>query len=152
MGVAIVTGAGSGIGAATARALAARGDHVVCADIVKDAAATTAQGLTGAIAVRVDVSDASSCDEMVQQAVTHFGAVDAIATCAGIEKHGSGEDFDEADFDRIIDVNLKGTGCAPARSRGTSSPPAARTVGHGILSARWWQPRRSGPARPRAGV
>jgi NAD(P)-dependent dehydrogenase (short-subunit alcohol dehydrogenase family) len=109
MGVAIVTGAGSGIGAATARALAARGDHVVCADIMEEAAETTAQGLSGAIAIRVDVSDAGSCDEMVQVAVKHFGSVDGIATCAGIEMHGSGEDFEEADFDRIIDVNLKGT-------------------------------------------
>jgi NAD(P)-dependent dehydrogenase (short-subunit alcohol dehydrogenase family) len=118
MGVAIVTGAGSGIGAATARALAARGDHVVCADIVKEAAEATAQGLSGAIAVRVDVSDASSCDEMVQQAVKQFGSVDGIATCAGIEMHGSGEDFGEADFDRIIDVNLKGTWlCARAVAR-----------------------------------
>jgi NAD(P)-dependent dehydrogenase (short-subunit alcohol dehydrogenase family) len=55
---------------------------------------------------------------MVQQAVKDFGAVDGIATCAGIEKHGSGEDFDEADFDRIIDVNLKGTWlCARAVAR-----------------------------------
>jgi NAD(P)-dependent dehydrogenase (short-subunit alcohol dehydrogenase family) len=109
MGVAIVTGAGSGIGAATARALAARGDNVVCADIARDAAMITAQGLSGAVAIRVDVSDARSCDEMVEQAVKHFGAVDGIATCAGIEMHGSGEVFEEADFDRIIDVNLKGT-------------------------------------------
>ena len=118
MGVAIVTGAGSGIGAATARALAARGDHVVCADIMKEAAETTAQGLSGAIAVRVDVADASSCDEMVQQAVKHFGAVDGIVTCAGIEILGPGEDFEEADFDRVIDVNLKGTWlCARAVAR-----------------------------------
>jgi len=109
MGVAIVTGAGSGIGAATARALAARGDHVVCADIIKEAAEGTANSLGGAIAVAVDVSDARSCDEMVEQAVSHFGAVDGIATCAGVEKHGAGHEFDEADFDRIIDVNLKGT-------------------------------------------
>ena len=118
MGVAIVTGAASGIGAATARALAARGDHVVCADIMKEAAETTAHGLAGAIAVHVDVSDAGSCAEMVSEAVKHFGQVDGIATCAGIELHGSGEDFEEADFDRIIDVNLKGTWlCARAVAR-----------------------------------
>ncbi len=109
MAVAIVTGAGSGIGAATARALAARGDSVVCADIVKEAAEATASGLSRASAIRVDVSDARSCDEMVDHAVRHFGGVDGIATCAGVEKHGSGEEFDEADFDRIIGVNLKGT-------------------------------------------
>lgn len=118
MAVAIVTGAGSGIGAATARALAARGDSVVCADISLEAAERTVQGLPNAIAVRVDVSDAKSCDEMLALAVDHFGAVDGIATCAGIELHGSGEDFEEADFDRVIDVNLKGTWlCARAVAR-----------------------------------
>jgi NAD(P)-dependent dehydrogenase (short-subunit alcohol dehydrogenase family) len=109
VGVAIVTGAGSGIGAATARTLAARGDSVVCADVVEDAARKTASQLKNAIAVRVDVSDAKSCDDMVGAAVENFGQVDCIATCAGIEKHGSGHEFSEEDFDRIIDVNLKGT-------------------------------------------
>ncbi len=118
MGVAIVTGAGSGIGAATASALAARGDNVVCADIVKEAAEKTAHGLSGATAVHVDVADAGSCDEMVQQAVKHFGSVDGIATCAGIEILGPGQEFSEVDFDRIIDVNLKGTWlCARAVAR-----------------------------------
>jgi NAD(P)-dependent dehydrogenase (short-subunit alcohol dehydrogenase family) len=129
MGVAIVTGAGSGIGAATARALAARGDNVVCADIARDAASITAQGLSGAIAIRVDVSDARSCDEMVEQAVKHFGAVDGIATCAGIEILGPGEDFEEADFDRVIDVNLKGTWlCARSVARHLISAGRGGTV------------------------
>ena len=109
MGVAIVTGAGSGIGAATARALAARGDSVVCADVMEEPARAIASQLRDAISVRVDVSDANSCDEMVRVAVERFGAVDGIATCAGIEKHGFGHEFAEEDFDRIIDVNLKGT-------------------------------------------
>ena len=109
MGVAIVTGAGSGIGAATARAMAARGDSVVCADVVEDAARATASKLKNAIAVRVDVSDGASCEAMVKSAIDAFGAVDAIATCAGIEKHGVAHEFSEDDFDRIIDVNLKCT-------------------------------------------
>ncbi|HLZ95194.1 MAG TPA: SDR family NAD(P)-dependent oxidoreductase [Candidatus Dormibacteraeota bacterium] len=126
MAVAIVTGAGSGIGAAAAKALAARGDHVVCADIVKSAAETIASGLEGASAVEVDVSDARSCDAMVAHAVERYGAVDGIATCAGIEKHGVGHEFAEEDFDRIIDVNLKGTWlCARAAARSMIS------AGHG---------------------
>ena len=109
MGVAIVTGAGSGIGAATARTLAARGDSVVCADVVEDAARATASQLKNAIAVRVDVADETSCDEMVAAAVAKFGRLDGIATCAGIESHGAAHEMSEKDFDRIIDVNLKGT-------------------------------------------
>lgn len=109
MAVAIVTGAGSGIGAATAIALSDRGDHVVCGDVVLDAAKRTARNLREAIAVEVDVSSAASCDRMVEQALKRFGAVNSIVTCAGVEKHGLGHEFSEEDFDRIIDVNLKGT-------------------------------------------
>jgi len=109
MAVAIVTGAGSGIGAATARTLSGRGDQVVCADVVFDAAQRTAAGLPDALAVEVDVTSGASCDRMVAEAVSRFGAVDSIVTCAGIEKHGTGHEFSEEDFDRIIGVNLKGT-------------------------------------------
>lgn len=129
MAVAIVTGAGSGIGAAAARALAARGDHVVCADIVRSAAEATASGLNGASAVEVDVSDARSCDAMVGHAVERYGAVDGIATCAGVEKHGLGHEFAEEDFDRIIDVNLKGTWlCARAAARAMIAAGRGGTV------------------------
>lgn len=109
MAVAIVTGAGSGIGAATAMALSDRGDQVVCADLVLDSAKRTAATLREAIAVEVDVSSGASCDQMVEQAVKRFGRLDSIVTCAGVEKHGLGHEFSEEDFDRIIDVNLKGT-------------------------------------------
>lgn len=118
MAVAIVTGAGSGIGAATAKRLSEQGDRVVCADILLGAAEATAAALDGATAVEVDVSDAASCEAMVAHAVARHGAVDGIATCAGIEKHGAGHEFAEEDFDRIIDVNLKGTWlCARAAAR-----------------------------------
>jgi NAD(P)-dependent dehydrogenase (short-subunit alcohol dehydrogenase family) len=109
MAVAIVTGAGSGIGAATAQALNDRGDSVVCADVVLAAAERTAAGLTNGMAVEVDVSVGASCDHMVDSAMRKFGRVDSIVTCAGVEKHGAGHEFSEEDFERIIDVNLKGT-------------------------------------------
>ena len=109
MAVAIITGAGSGIGAATARTLSARGDKVVCADVRLDMAQQTADGLHDAVAVKVDVSSGVSCERMVEEAVRRFGDVDTIVTCAGVEKHGLGHEFAEADFDWIIDVNLKGT-------------------------------------------
>ena len=109
MAVAIVTGAGSGIGAATAKALSDRGEQVVCADVKLDTAQQIAEQLGEAIAVEVDVSNGASCDRMVDEAVRKFGTVDIIVTCAGVEKHGLGHEFSEEDFDRIIAVNLKGT-------------------------------------------
>lgn len=109
MTVAIVTGAGSGIGAATARVLAERGDQVVCADMNIEAAKQTAAALRSAIAVDVDVSVAKSCDSMVEAAMRQFGDVNSVVTCAGVEKHGPGHEFSEEDFDWIIGVNLKGT-------------------------------------------
>jgi NAD(P)-dependent dehydrogenase (short-subunit alcohol dehydrogenase family) len=109
MAVAIVTGAGSGIGAATAKTLSARGEQVVCADVKLDTAKRIAEQLDDAIAVEVDVSNGASCDRMVDEAVRKFGTVDCIVTCAGVEKHGLGHEFSEEDFDRIIAVNLKGT-------------------------------------------
>jgi len=109
MAVAIITGAGSGIGAATARALSDRGDHIVCADVKLDAAKQISASLLDAIAVEVDVSSAASCDRMVEEAMREFGDVNSIVTCAGVEKHGLGHEFSEEDFDWIIGVNLKGT-------------------------------------------
>lgn len=109
MAVAIVTGAGSGIGAATAKALADRGDKVVCADLSLEGAQKTASALKDAIAVKVDVRNAASNDEMVDAAVKQFGDVNTIVTCAGVEKHGAAHEFSEEDFDFIIGVNLKGT-------------------------------------------
>jgi NAD(P)-dependent dehydrogenase (short-subunit alcohol dehydrogenase family) len=109
MAVAIVTGAGSGIGAATAKALSERGDKVVCADINLGAAKETAAGLREAIAIDVDVTNSASCERMVREAIRSFGDVDSIVTCAGVEKHGLGHEFSETDFDWVIGVNLKGT-------------------------------------------
>jgi NAD(P)-dependent dehydrogenase (short-subunit alcohol dehydrogenase family) len=109
MRVSIVTGAGSGIGAATARELAGRGDKVVCADVKLDAVERIAGGLPDALAVEVDVRNAESCDRMVDAALRRYGDVSSIITCAGVEKHGPGHEFAEEDFDWIVDVNLKGT-------------------------------------------
>jgi NAD(P)-dependent dehydrogenase (short-subunit alcohol dehydrogenase family) len=81
----------------------------VCADVNVDAAQQTASELRNAMAIDVNVSNQASCDHMVEQSLQRYGDVDAIVTCAGVEKHGPGHEFSEEDFDRIIDVNLKGT-------------------------------------------
>jgi NAD(P)-dependent dehydrogenase (short-subunit alcohol dehydrogenase family) len=118
--VSIVTGAGSGIGRSCARAMAARGDQVVCADIDLPAARETAAELgTSAIAVAVDVSNSSSCDEMVAAAVDAFGRVDGLANCAGIERGGSAHELSDDDWNTTLAVNLSGSFFA-ARAAGRS--------------------------------
>ena len=81
--VAVITGAGSGIGLATARRFAAEGARVVCADISKEAAEAAA-GEVGGIAVAVDVADEESVKAMVDAVVAEFGRVDIAFNNAGI--------------------------------------------------------------------
>lgn len=106
---ALVTGAASGIGAATALALAARGAHVVCADI-QSSSATLAQlrehGGKGS-AVRFDLSNRHSIAEAVKQAAS-FGQINILVAAAGIGFSGPLLSSDE-DWDRVINTNLTGT-------------------------------------------
>jgi NAD(P)-dependent dehydrogenase (short-subunit alcohol dehydrogenase family) len=118
MTVSVVTGAGSGIGAATARVLSQRGDQVVCGDINPQSAEQTARGLPDAIAIQVDVADPASCDRLVDEALKKFGRIDVMVTCAGIEIQGPSIDYPIDQFRRTLEVNLIGTYlCARAAAR-----------------------------------
>ncbi len=116
MTVSLVTGAGSGIGAATAAVLAQRGDLVVCADLDESAARKVASSLPGAVAIAADVTDAADCDRMVEAALEHGGGLDAVVACAGIEIGGDALELDAATFRRVIDVNLTGSFLTAQRS------------------------------------
>jgi NAD(P)-dependent dehydrogenase (short-subunit alcohol dehydrogenase family) len=109
MTVSLVTGAGSGIGAATAAVLGERGDRVVCADVDEAAARHVAASLPDATAVSADVADEDACDRMVATAVEFGGGLDAVVACAGIERGGKAIDLDAATFRRVVDVNLTGS-------------------------------------------
>jgi len=126
MAVTVVTGAGSGIGAATARVVAARGDHVVCVDLDAERVNATANAIDNAVAVVADVTSAEDCDRMVQTALDHFNDIHNLVTCAGIEMGGSAFDIDVTMFRMIVDVNLTGSFlCAQRVGR------AIRDTGHG---------------------
>jgi NAD(P)-dependent dehydrogenase (short-subunit alcohol dehydrogenase family) len=106
--VALVTGAGSGIGQATAELLAAQGAQVVVADINADAATAVASEIGGA-AVRVDVSDEASVAAMVAFAVEHLGGVDWACNIAGIAPDPKPfVDHTVDDWQRTIAVDLSG--------------------------------------------
>ncbi|WP_141012678.1 SDR family NAD(P)-dependent oxidoreductase [Nocardioides sambongensis] len=108
---ALVTGGGSGIGAALTRALVAAGAHVLCADLDAEAAARTCAGPAGpgtARPARVDVTDADAVAAAVDDVVATHGRLDLIFNNAGITFLGNTEDLTLAQWNAIIDVNIRG--------------------------------------------
>jgi NAD(P)-dependent dehydrogenase (short-subunit alcohol dehydrogenase family) len=109
---AIVTGGASGLGAATARALASKGALVAVCDLNAKLAETVAAEING-IAVIADVSDAASAEAAIVQAAKAHGPARILVNCAGIgvAKRVIGRDgpMSLSDFDRVIKVNLIGS-------------------------------------------
>ncbi len=109
MTVSVVTGAGSGIGAATVAELAARGDAVVCIDLDREAAERTASEFTNAIAVGADVVDEDQVATAVAAGLQRFGDIHNVITCAGVELGGHTLDLDVGEFRKVLDVNVTGS-------------------------------------------
>jgi 3-oxoacyl-[acyl-carrier protein] reductase len=118
--VALITGAGSGLGRSSAEVLAVAGATVVCADINGDAAEETAAGIRGqgklAEAVALDVSVRGATAAVVEDVVARHGGLQVMCNIAGIMIDSSIIDLDPDEFDRILSVNLKGVlyGCQAA--------------------------------------
>jgi NAD(P)-dependent dehydrogenase (short-subunit alcohol dehydrogenase family) len=120
--VAVVTGAGSGIGRVAAELFASEGAAVIVADVVGDAAGDTVRAITAmggrAAAVTVDVADESQVAMMVAAAVDTFGALHVLFNNAGIFPGDDGGVLDTppSTWDRVMEVNLKGVwlGCRAA--------------------------------------
>jgi len=117
--VAIVTGAGRGIGKAIAVALAREGANIIAIDVDIQTAEKVAREIKSldrqALAIQVDVSDSKEVNRMVQSVLKKFKRVDILVNNAAIIRRGSIEDLTEEDWNRVMDVNLKGAfNCAKA--------------------------------------
>lgn len=108
----MVTGAASGIGRATARRLAAEGAAVVIADVDTQAAEEAATAIEAAggrsLAAHCDVTDRASIVDAREQTIASFGTITQLVNNAGIVTMESLDELTEADWDRVLDVNLKG--------------------------------------------
>jgi NAD(P)-dependent dehydrogenase (short-subunit alcohol dehydrogenase family) len=105
--IAVVTGAGSGIGRAIATELAARDHYVVVTDLDLAAAEATAKEL-GAAALRLDVTDGAQAKSVAQRVVEEHGAIDVWVSNAGISKMQAFLDVTPEDLRRTLAVNLEG--------------------------------------------
>jgi NAD(P)-dependent dehydrogenase (short-subunit alcohol dehydrogenase family) len=111
--VVLVTGAGSGIGEATALRFGSEGALVAAADLSAQAAEATAADIRRkggrALALTADISRAADCRRLVEQTVSELGGLDVLVNNAGIGAVGTVLDTDEATFQKVMDVNVKGT-------------------------------------------
>ena len=111
--VAIVTGAGQGIGRGIAQRLAREGAHVVIAEYSAENATAAAQAIEAAggraLAYRIDISDVAAVQKMVDAVAVQLGHIDILVNNAGVVQTKPMLDLTEADWDRVLDVNLRGT-------------------------------------------
>lgn len=156
--VAVITGAGSGIGRTSAVALAGAGATVVCADIHAGTATATADEITaaGGIAegVGIDVSERADIDALATRVAAERGGIHIWANIAGIMVEGPFLDAPEADLDRILAVNLKGVffGCQAAGRVMVTQPEGGSIINASSAAADAPSPNIAAYAICKAGV
>ena len=107
--VVLITGAGRGIGAETARALAERGAKLILTDLDEPPLKELTDELgEAALAITCDVCDLSAMESAVAQGVEAFGGIDVVVANAGIASYGSVLAVDPLTFKRVLDINILG--------------------------------------------
>lgn len=155
--VAIVTGAGRGLGAAMASGLAEYGASVAVADIDMKAAQDIANGIckSGGCAypIPVNVTDTASVDEMVDSCIEKFGTIDILVNNAGINRRNPVTEMSEEDWDAVLAVNLKGTFlCTRAVGRVLVAKEYGRVVNIASVLGSVGQPNRGPYSASKGGV
>jgi len=138
--VAVVTGAGSGIGRAAAVRFAAEGAAVAAVDLNADAAKQTAAQIAAAggsaLTVAADVADRAQVGSAFGQILTEYGQIDVLYNNAGVNSSGSVLDATEDDWDRSFAVNAKGTFlCAQAAAPAMVAAGGGSIINQGSVAA-----------------
>jgi NAD(P)-dependent dehydrogenase (short-subunit alcohol dehydrogenase family) len=148
----LVTGAAQGIGAAIATALTSRGARVLLGDVQDEKGRAVAEGLPGALATHLDVTDPESVASAVELAATRLGGLDVLVNNAGIGAPRGIDELDEETWRRTLETNLSG----PYRTTRAALPhlraSRGRVVNVSSLSAHAWTPLLAHYSASKAGV
>ena len=156
--VAVVTGGARGIGRAIVEKLAVLGADVVIADMLVELAEKSADEIsqmtnTKIHAVKVNVTDGKSTNEMIDQALKDFGRVDILVNNAGITRDTLILRMEEADWDAVLDVNLKGAfNCSKAVVRPMMKQRYGRIVNISSVSGQAGQAGQTNYSASKAGL
>ena len=125
--VAVITGAASGMGAASARGFAQQGGKVVIVDRNESLANEVAQEIDG-LAVIGDISDSKFCDSVINTAIEQFGKLDVLVNAAGIIARKDTLETDDETWQRVMNVNVNGLFYMSRAAIGVMQPQAHGTI------------------------